>query len=453
MRPPLEICILAAGQGKRMKSARPKVLHTIAGKPMLAHLLATAQALQPTRIHVVIGRGAEAVRRAFVESPVNFVQQEEQLGTGHAVMQALPQVSSDARLLILVGDAPLVTAETLACLVAESCDLGILTVDAANPFNYGRIVRGEGVKVERIVEERDADPEEQKINEINTGIMIADVSLLSNWLSHLTRDNNQKEYLLTDIVGIASRDGLRVHAVKAAGEAEVSGVNNRAQLAALEREYQRRQAEHLMAAGVQLLDPARLDVRGELIVGADVTIDINCVFEGQCRLGNNVTIGPNCLVRDVMIGDNVEIRANSVIEGARIGEDCTIGPFARIRPGTVLARGVGIGNFVEVKNTTVGEGTKASHLSYLGDATLGAGVNIGAGTITCNYDGQTKHQTHIGDHVFVGSNTALVAPVELGSGATIGAGSTITRNVDPGQLAVARGRQKNISHWKRPDKS
>ena len=447
----LEVCVLAAGLGKRMKSDNPKALQPIGGRPMLEHLLASIEDLGAARGHVVIGKGAELMRAAFAGRGINWILQTEQRGTGHAVQQAMPEVEPGARLLMLLGDAPLVTSDTLKRLVAEECDLAVLSVDQPDPFNYGRIIRDTNGQVLRIVEERDASAEERKIHEINTGVMSArSATMLAGWLGQLDDDNEQGEFLLTDIVGIANREGRIVHAVKAADPIEVAGVNSLEQLARLEREFQRRIASGLMADGVHLLDPARIDVRGRLTTGRNVHIDVNCIFEGDCVLGDNVRVGPNCYIKDSHIGEGTEVRANSVIEGAETQADCTIGPFARLRPGTRLGKDVGIGNFVEVKNTTVGDASKASHLTYLGDAELGDGVNIGAGTITCNYDGVDKHRTVISDNVFVGSNTALVAPVTIGEGSTIGAGSTITRDVEPDHLAIARGRQKTIGNWKGP---
>lgn len=446
----LEVCILAAGLGKRMKSVRPKALHTIAGRPMLDHLLTSIEALSADRIHVVVGKGADDVKATFPESAINWVEQREQHGTGHAVMQVMPHVASGARLLILLGDEPLIRAETMSRLAGEACDLGVLSVDQENPFNYGRIVRGEDGQFVEIVEERDATEAERQIKEINTGVMIADVASLRGWLDRLDDDNDQHEFLLTDIVAIAVNEGKRVIAVKTSDAVETLGVNTFEQLAVLEREFQRRAAIRLMTDGVHIVDPARIDVRGRLETGHDVSIDINCIFEGDCSLGDNVSIGPNCVIRDSRIGDECEIRANSVVDGAQIDNGCTIGPFARIRPGTRLAQAVHIGNFVEVKQADIGPGTKASHLSYLGDATIGAEVNIGAGTITCNYDGVDKHRTLIGDYVFVGSNTALVAPVTIGEHSTIAAGSTITKDVGADHLGIARGRQRTIAGWKGP---
>lgn len=445
-----EVCILAAGLGKRMKSARPKVLHPIAGRPMLAHLLTSIEQLSAARIHVVVGKGADQVRAAFADEGINWVYQHEQHGTGHAVMQVMPHVAADARLLILLGDEPLIRAETMARLAAETCDLGVLSVDQENPFNYGRIVRDADGAFLQIVEERDATAAQRLIKEINTGVMIADVAGLRGWLDQLNDDNDQGEYLLTDIVAIAVAEAKRVIAVKAADAVETLGVNTFEQLAILEREYQRRAAIALMTAGVHVVDPARIDMRGQLDAGHDVSIDINCTFEGHCSLGHRVRIGPNCVIRDSHIGDDCEIKANSVVDGAQVDPGCILGPFARIRPGTHLADAVHIGNFVEVKQAHLGPGAKANHLSYLGDVTVGAEVNIGAGTITCNFDGVDKHQTRIGDHVFVGSNVALVAPVTIGEYSTIAAGSTITRDVGSRQLGIARGRQRTISGWTGP---
>lgn len=449
----LEVCVLAAGLGKRMKSDRPKALHTIAGKPMLAHLLATISTLAPSRVHVVIGKGAELVKAAFPDSPVNWVLQSEQKGTGHAVMQVIPHVDPGATLLILLGDAPLVSGTTLAAMVAADCDLGVLTAVVPNPFNYGRIIRGEGDAILRIVEERDTTSEQKRICEINTGVMIARARYLSGWLDSLTPDNDQQEYLITDIVALAVKGGRSTRAIQSAHENETRGVNTLEQLALLEGEFRTRSARAAMEAGLHLVDPARADIRGSLKVGTDSIVDINCVFEGDCVIGSRVSIGPNCIIKDSHIGDGTIIKANSVIEGAHIEPDCIVGPFARLRPGARLGRAVHIGNFVEVKNSVLGEGTKANHLAYLGDANIGTGVNIGAGTITCNYDGIAKHVTTIEDGVFVGSNAALVAPVTIGECSTIAAGSTITKDVAAGDLAIARSKQTSISNWNGPNKS
>lgn len=445
----IEICILAAGMGSRMKSDKPKVLHTLAGRPLLQHLVDTVQGISPEQVHVVIGNGADQVKQAFTRTKLNWVHQEDQRGTGHAVMQALPDIAEDARILILLGDAPLIDVNTIRTLVSADCDLGILTVVLENPFNYGRIVRGDDEQVRAIVEEKDATAKQKEIREINSGVMVTTGKLLTDWLARIDTNNVQQEYLLTDIVGLANDDGCTVRAIMTDDPLEATGVNNFAQLAALERVYQMRQAEKLMNAGVHILDPARIDIRGNLSVGKNVRIDVNCIFEGEVTLGDNVIISSNCIIKDSTIADGSVIKPNSMLEEATIGEHCSVGPFARLRPGAHLVNTVSVGNFVEVKKTKMGQGAKASHLSYLGDAEIGAGVNIGAGTITCNYDGVNKHVTEIEDNVFVGSNSSLVAPVKIGEGATIGAGSTITHDVKGG-LAIGRGRQKIFENWKGP---
>tara|TARA_B100000214_G_scaffold41099_1_gene25798 strand:+ start:2459 stop:3823 length:1365 start_codon:yes stop_codon:yes gene_type:complete len=451
---PLHVVILAAGQGSRMKSALPKVLHPIAGRPMLHHVIATAKQLGAEKIHTVIGHGAEKVRETTDEASVNWVTQSEQLGTGHAVAQALPDLPDDARVLVLYGDVPLTRHETLDGLVGTLDDntLGLLTVTMDNPQGYGRIVRNAAGKVQSIVEQKDASAEQQQIREVNTGILAVSAKHLKNWLPTLSNSNAQGEYYLTDIIAMAVDQGLGVSVSQPENPFEVQGVNNRLQLAELERWFQRQQADRLMTEGATLADPARLDVRGELTIGNDLWIDVNVVFEGKVNLGSNVSIGPGCVIKDTTIADGAEIKANSVIEGAVIGAHAQIGPFARIRPGTELAANTKVGNFVETKKAIVGEGSKINHLSYVGDASLGRNVNVGAGTITCNYDGVNKYQTVLGDGVFVGSNTALVAPVTVAAEATIGAGSTITRDVADHELAVARGRQRNISGWEKPKK-
>ncbi|MBO6809875.1 MULTISPECIES: bifunctional UDP-N-acetylglucosamine diphosphorylase/glucosamine-1-phosphate N-acetyltransferase GlmU [Marinobacter] len=451
---PLHVVILAAGQGSRMKSALPKVLHPIAGRPMLHHVIATAKQLGAEKIHTVIGHGAEKVRETTDEASVNWVTQSEQLGTGHAVAQALPDLPDDARVLVLYGDVPLTRHETLDGLVGTLDDntLGLLTVTMDNPQGYGRIVRNADGKVQSIVEQKDASAEQQQIREVNTGILAVSAKHLKNWLPTLSNSNAQGEYYLTDIIAMAVDQGLGVSVSQPENPFEVQGVNNRLQLAELERWFQRQQADRLMTEGATLADPARLDVRGELTIGNDLWIDVNVVFEGKVNLGSNVSIGPGCVIKDTTIADGAEIKANSVIEGAVIGAHAQIGPFARIRPGTELAANTKVGNFVETKKAIVGEGSKINHLSYVGDASLGRNVNVGAGTITCNYDGVNKYQTVLGDGVFVGSNTALVAPVTVAAEATIGAGSTITRDVADHELAVARGRQRNISGWEKPKK-
>lgn len=445
----IEVCILAAGKGTRMKSSKPKVLHPIAGRPMLRHLVSTVQSLGINNVHVVVGSGADEVKQSFQNDDIDFVLQLEQKGTGHAVMQALPHLDESKRVLILLGDAPLLKAETIEKMLKCECDLGVLTVIQANPFNYGRIIRQHDQIIE-IVEEKDAGDEQRQISEVNTGVMIADVKKLSRWLDRITPENSQGELLLTDIVKMANSDGDVVKGIVAADPIEVQGVNDFEQLSQLERYYQTTIAKQLMQGGVHLMDPNRIDVRGDLKVGADSTIDINCIFEGNVSLGSNVRVGANCKIIDSTIADNVEIKPNSIIEGASLAAGCSVGPFVRLRPGAQLGQDVAIGNFVEVKKTTLGRGSKASHLSYLGDAIIGAGVNIGAGTITCNYDGVNKHITEIQDDVFVGSNTALVAPVVVGQGSTIAAGSTITKQINADSLAIGRGRQKNLSNWKGP---
>jgi len=447
----LDVCILAAGVGSRMRSNTPKVLQTLAGRPLLAHLLETVAELEPGAIHVVIGKGAEDVKAAFADrTDVNWVFQAERLGTGHAMQQVAPHLSGD-RTLILLGDAPLIRLETLTALSDVKTDLSVLTVDMPDPFNYGRIVR-QGEQVVRIVEEKDADDTEKQIREINTGVMSAGTRHLKNWLGRLDNNNAQQEYLLTDIVEHGNADGAKVSAVKVDDPMEVTGINTFGQLAALERALQMNKAEEFMASGVQVMDPSRLDIRGTLSAGQGVKIDVNVLFEGDVTLADNVSIGPNCVITDSSIGEGSVIKANSVLEQATVGDHCSVGPFARLRPGAFLTSEVSVGNFVEVKKTTMGRGSKASHLTYLGDSTIGEEVNIGAGTITCNYDGVNKFQTNIGDGAFIGSNSSLVAPVSIGKGSTVGAGSTITKDVDADVLAVGRGKQISVKNWQRPTK-
>ncbi len=467
----LHIVILAAGQGTRMRSSLPKVLHPIAARPMLEHVLEMAYALSPAQVHVVIGHGAAAVRTQLAAYPVTWVNQAQQLGTGHAVQQAMPGIPDDAQVLILYGDVPLIRAATCQLLLdaLQQADLALLSVELAEPRGYGRILRTAAGQVVGIREDKDCTPEQRYIREGNTGLMAVRARGLRVWLDNLSADNAQGEYYLTDVVGMAAQklpsppagESLRggrlgekggVEAVIATDEHEVAGVNSRAQLAALERVYQAHQARVLMDEGVSLADPARLDVRGRVIAARDVFIDVNVLLEGEVVLAPKVRIGAGCVLKDVVLGEGVEIRPHSILEGASIGAGAVIGPFARIRPGTVLAAGVHVGNFVEVKASQVGAGSKMNHLSYIGDSEIGAGCNIGAGTITCNYDGANKHKTLIGDDVFVGSDTQLVAPVTVGSGATIGAGSTITKNVEPGALALSRSPQIQRSGWKRPRK-
>ena len=431
----LTIVILAAGQGKRMNSALPKVLQPLAGRPLLAHVLAAARALEPDAIRVVHGHGADAVRAAFPDSDLDWVLQAEQLGTGHAVRQAMP-VPEDQTVLVLCADVPLIRPETLRALTAAASDgVGLLTVDLDDATGYGRVLRDDAGRVQRIVEHRDATEIEREVHEINTGIMALPAARLMGWLERLRNDNAQGEYYLTDVIAMAVEDGVPVAAVKAADETEVAGVNDRRQLAALERVVQRMQADALMAAGVTLIDPARIDVRGTLACGRDVVIDVNCVFEGRVELGDNVRIAPN-----------------SVLEDCVIGAGSTIGPFARVRPGTVIGKGARVGNFVELKNSALGDGAKVPHLSYVGDTTVGERANVGAGTITCNYDGARKHRTVIGKDAFIGSNSALVAPVAIGDGATVGAGSVVTKDAPAGKLTLARGKQTTIDNWQRPKK-
>ncbi|MCC5858221.1 MAG: bifunctional UDP-N-acetylglucosamine diphosphorylase/glucosamine-1-phosphate N-acetyltransferase GlmU [Ectothiorhodospiraceae bacterium] len=446
----LHTVILAAGQGTRMRSRLPKVLHPIAGCPMLAHVLNTARELGSTRIHVVYGHGGERVREQLDGDGLSWVPQAEQLGTGHAVMQALPAIPDKAVVLVLYGDVPLVRAATLRPLLAAGSEgLGILTTVLDDPAGYGRIVRDGAGNVQEIVEQKDADAGQLAIREINTGLLAAPAHLLHAWLKRCDNHNAQGEYYLTDVVARAVEDAVTVTAVSAADPIEVSGVNNREQLAGLERAWQQREANRLMAAGVTLLDPARFDLRGEMTCGLDVVIDVNCVFEGRVELGDGVRIGPNCVIRDSTLGAGVTVEAHSVLEQAQVEEDCIVGPFARLRPGAVLAAGARVGNFVEVKKARIGAGSKVNHLSYIGDAELGAGVNIGAGTITCNYDGVNKHRTIIEDGAFIGSDTQLVAPVTVGRNSVVGAGTTVTRDSEPDSLVVSRVPQKNIPGWSR----
>jgi bifunctional UDP-N-acetylglucosamine pyrophosphorylase/glucosamine-1-phosphate N-acetyltransferase len=449
----LDIVILAAGQGTRMRSALPKVLHPVAGKAMLGHVIDTARLLKPQGIHVVIGHGAELVRERLAADDLNFVLQSEQLGTGHAVAQALPMLSAE-RVLILYGDVPLIEVETLQRLLQQVSEqqLGLLTVNLNDPTGYGRIVRdGSGV-VKAIVEHKDASPEQRLIREGNTGILAVPGKRLGDWLGRLSNSNAQGEYYLTDVIAMAVADGLVVATEQAADEMEVLGANDRIQLSQLERHYQYRAARRLMVQGVTLIDPARFDLRGEVTVGRDVTIDINVILEGQVVIEDFVSIGPNCVIKNSTLRRGAIVKANSHLEGAEMGEGADCGPFARLRPGSLLGPRAHVGNFVELKNAVLGEGAKAGHLSYLGDAEIGARSNIGAGTITCNYDGANKFRTVLGEDVFIGSNSALVAPVTLGDRATTGAGSVITSDVPANTLAVGRAKQRNIDGWKRPTK-
>ena len=450
----LGVVILAAGQGTRMRSTLPKVLHKLAGRPLLSHVVDTACELGPEKTVVVYGHGGEQVLDVFAGQELEWVEQAQRLGTGHAVDHALPSLNDLDRVLILYGDVPLIRAETLSTLIeaASETDLALLTVDLDDPTGYGRIVRNAQGKVERIVEQKDANPEELAIIEINTGFLVADRQKLVDWLSQVGNDNAQGEYYLTDVTALAVADGVDVLTVQPADAMEVMGVNDRMQMAGLERHFQRGQAEMLMQQGVALSDPARFDLRGTLEIGQDVEIDINVLLEGEVVLGNGVRIGANSVIRNSRIGDGVQILENCVIEDAVIGPDCRIGPFSRIRPGTELAGRNHVGNFVEIKKSDVAEGSKINHLSYIGDSTIGKHVNIGAGTITCNYDGANKSRTIIGDNAFIGSDSQLVAPVEIGAGATIGAGSTITADTPPDTLTLSRSKQFSVKGWRRPVK-
>ena len=450
----LDIVILAAGQGTRMRSALPKVLHPVAGKPMLGHVIDTARKLAPRKIHVVIGHGAELVRERLTADDINFVLQSEQLGTGHAVAQALPALQAE-KVLILYGDVPLTQVETLTRLLEQANDsqLGLLTVNLADPAGYGRIVRNAAGVVQAIVEHKDASDAQRAIREGNTGILAVPGKRLGDWLGRLSNSNAQGEYYLTDVIAMAVADGLVVATETAQDEMEVLGANDRIQLAQLERHYQQRAARQLMAQGVTLLDPARFDLRGEASVGRDVLIDVNVILEGKVLIEDGVSIGPNCVIKDSILRRGAIVKANSHLEGAEVGEGADCGPFARLRPGARLGAKAHVGNFVELKNAVLGDGAKAGHLGYLGDAEIGARTNIGAGTITCNYDGANKHRTVMGEDVFIGSNSSIVAPVTLGNGATTGAGSTVTQDVPAKALAVGRAKQRNIEGWKRPQKA
>ncbi len=450
----LDILVLAAGKGTRMRSDLPKVLHPIGGKALVEHVVDTARQVGGEQILIIVGHGAEKVEERMAAPDVKFVLQAEQLGTGHAVQQALPHLRAEATVLILYGDVPLTRAETLQKLIATVNDqqMGLLTVNMQDPTGYGRIVRNMFGEVEAIVEHKDASEEQRKITEINTGIMAVNAKHLQQWLPQLKNNNAQGEYYLTDIIAMAKASNVAIKVEQPNAVEEVEGINNRQQQAALERFYQKQKANELMVAGVTLLDPARFDCRGNLTVGRDVVIDINCVFIGDVTLEDGVVIDPNCVIINSKIGKNSHIKASSHIEGASIAADCEVGPFARLRPGAKLADGAKIGNFVEVKKANIGKGSKVSHLSYIGDANIGADVNVGAGTITCNYDGVNKFITEIGDNAFIGSNTALVAPVKVGAGSTIGAGSIITKDVEDAELAIARSKQRNIQGWERPKK-
>lgn len=447
------VVVLAAGKGTRMKSSLPKVLHPIGGKPMVQHIIDTVNKLGAQNIHLVYGHGREQLQDKLSHNVLSWCLQDQQLGTGHAVQQAAPHIQDNEDVLILVGDAPLIKETTLQQLIAvkKDADLALLTVELDDPTGMGRIIR-QGEQVTAIVEHKDASEQQRQIKETNTGMMIMGGKDLKRWLSALNNNNAQGEFYLTDIIEMAAKEGKSIHASQPSSAIEVEGINNRAQLASIERAYQAEQAIALMMQGVSLLDPSRFDLRGELEVGQDITIDVNVIVQGKVKIGSNTTIGANCTLIDCEIADNAVIHANSIIEQAKIGEYCSVGPFARLRPGTVMKEQSRVGNFVEMKKTTLGKGSKANHLSYLGDTEVGEGANIGAGTITCNYDGVNKFKTVIGDGAFIGSNSSLVAPANIGVNATVGAGSIVTKDVGDNELAIARARQKNLTTWQRPEK-
>ena len=449
----INVVILAAGQGTRMKSALPKVLHPLAGQALVQHVINTSKTLNPEIINVVYGHGGELVQQKINDQEINWVLQAEQLGTGHAVDQVKDQLNDNQLVLILYGDVPLIKEETLIKLLEQANNgFSLLTVCLDDPQGYGRIVRDKKGLVENITEEKDASDDIKKINEVNTGILAVKANLLKSWLSKLDNNNVQKEYYLTDVIAMAVKDGFTVETTQPDNEYEVMGVNNRLQLAELERHYQQEKAKQLMEGGVTLADPARIDIRGKLKHGQDIFIDINTVFEGNVSIGNNVSVGANCVIKDSKIADDVVILPMSVLDNASVGKGSKVGPFARLRPGAVLADNAHVGNFVEIKKSYVGIGSKVNHLTYIGDSLIGKNVNVGAGTITCNYDGANKHQTTIEDNVFIGSATQLVAPVKIGKNATVGAGSTITVDVVADELAITRVKQKSITGWKRPTK-
>jgi bifunctional UDP-N-acetylglucosamine pyrophosphorylase / glucosamine-1-phosphate N-acetyltransferase len=450
----LSVVILAAGQGKRMNSDLPKVLQPLAGQPLLQHVVCTAQALEPANIYVVYGHGGAQVQAALAHAPVEWILQADQLGTGHAVMQAMSVIPDDHTVLVLYGDVPLIRTPALKKLVAMAGEgaLAVLSVALDNATGYGRIVRNADGQVSAIVEHKDASPDQLRIRELNSGLLAAPAQRLREWLLGLGSNNSSREYYLTDVVAGAVQAGDRVEAIPASSAAEVMGVNDKIQLSQVEALYRRERAEELMLAGATIADPARIDVRGEVTVGRDVYIDINVVLVGQVQLGAGVKIGPNCLISHAQIGAGTEVFANSMIDRAAVGENCRIGPFARVRPDTILHHDVHVGNFVEVKGSEIGVGSKANHLSYVGDARIGSGVNIGAGSVTCNYDGQNKWPTVIEDRAFIGSGSMLVAPVRIGAGATIGAGSTVTENAPDGELTLTRAKQSTIAGWQRPGK-
>ena len=452
---PVSVVILAAGQGKRMHSDLPKVLQPLAGRPLLAHVLAAARALDPAAIHIVYGHGGDEVKAAFADqSDLRWVLQSQQLGTGHAVLQALPSIPDDHQVLVLLGDVPLVSARTLRRLINDSADgeLALLTAVVDDPTGYGRVIRDERAEVSRIVEDKDATDDERRVNEVNTGLMAFAAGPLRRFLAKLDNDNAQGEYYLTDVIARSVEAGTKVQGTVIESSAEVLGINDRAQLAIAERMLQRKIAQDLMSRGVTFADPERIDVRGALAVGRDVFIDVGAVFEGEVELGDRVRIGPYAVISNSKLGAGTVVHPHTVIADAQTGPDCVIGPFARLRPGADLANDVKIGNFVEVKKSTIAKGSKANHLAYIGDSEVGRDVNVGAGTITCNYDGANKHKTTIGDRAFIGSGTMLVAPVTVGTDATIGAGSTITKDAPPGELTLERSKQTTVTGWQRPKK-
>jgi bifunctional UDP-N-acetylglucosamine pyrophosphorylase/glucosamine-1-phosphate N-acetyltransferase len=452
----LTTVILAAGQGKRMHSDTPKVLHKLAGVTLLERVINTSNQVTNHQTPLIVyGHAGDKVQHALSHLPITWIEQNQQLGTGHALQQALPHLPETGRVLILYGDVPLITPETLKNFIASTPHdaLGMLTTHLADPTGFGRIIRDASGNIIKVTEEKDADPKTLAINEINSGIYLAPTEFLKQSLSALTNQNVQHEYYLTDIIPLAIQQNIAIHAAHPGSFEEVLGVNDRIQLATLERYYQQRLAEKLMRQGVTLLDPNRFDVRGDLLVGADTIIDINVIIEGHVKIGRHCYIGPNTILRNTIIGDHVEIRANCVIDGAEISEHCTIGPFARLRPGTILGPQSHVGNFVEIKNSDIGAGSKVNHLSYVGDSEIGKNVNVGAGAITCNYDGINKNRTIIGDNAFIGSNASLIAPITIGEGATVGAGSTISRDAPPQRLTVARALQKTIANWRRPEKN
>ena len=448
----LNIVILAAGKGTRMHSDKPKVLHALAGSPLLQHVMATANQLEPAKTCVVYGHGGEAVPQAMAQYAASFVLQEPQLGTGHAVQQAMPQLNDASTTLVLYGDVPLIQTKTLQQLLKAPETLSLLTLQLDNPAGYGRIVRDKAGKVVSIVEQKDATPEQRAICEVNTGILAAPTHLLRSWLAKLGNNNAQSEYYLTDIVAMAVAQGLEVSTTQAAHAWEVMGINSKVQLAELERIWQQEQALRLLTQGVTLADPARLDVRGKLVCGRDVEIDVGCIFEGEVHLGNRVKVGAYTVIKNSRVAAGTHIAPYTHIDSAEIGDNCSIGPYARLRPGTILHKDVHIGNFVEVKNSEIASSSKANHLSYIGDSTVGSRVNVGAGTITCNYDGANKHRTIIEDDVFIGSDTQLIAPVTVRRGSTIGAGSTISKEAPENALTLSRAKQLTIPGWQRPVK-